>query len=243
MMKLFNSLTNNVRFTYLSGKNTINIPIDYSAEKIKSNQKLSYAKTLIFNIPAYALSYDEGKATWQNQFLGTILKGNVDMSKIQIEGTHKSYFITDCNDLVSVKNFYSSQGPESLFYHCPKLKYFHCLKADRSIADFLNNCPELEEVIIESADVSTDYSSNFTLSNSPKLKKLIWKGLHHSNNTGSLSINLSGCTLLTEEALVEFFNSLGTNKYAATITLGSTLLSKLTDEDKAIATNKGWTLA
>ena len=59
-----------------------------------------------------------------------------------------------------------------------------------------------------------------------------------------VSIKLDECPKLTRECLINIFtNGLKTVTTTQTITLGSTLLAKLTDEDKKIATNKGWTLA
>ena len=57
------------------------------------------------------------------------------------------------------------------------------------------------------------------------------------------NIDLSDCTKMTRDALVEVLNNLATVTSTKTCTLGATNLAKLTDEDKAIATNKGWTLA
>ena len=58
------------------------------------------------------------------------------------------------------------------------------------------------------------------------------------------SLNLSACAKLSRETLVKLFNdTLEPVTTTQTITLGSTLLAKLTDEDKKIATDKGWTLA
>lgn len=57
------------------------------------------------------------------------------------------------------------------------------------------------------------------------------------------NINISDCTKMTREALVEVLNNLHTLVDTRVCTLGKTNLAKLTDEDKAIATNKGWTLA
>ena len=49
---------------------------------------------------------------------------------------------------------------------------------------------------------------------------------------------------MTREGLTDFFtNGLKPVTTTQTVTLGSTLLAKLTDEDKKIATDKGWTLA
>ena len=59
----------------------------------------------------------------------------------------------------------------------------------------------------------------------------------------STNINLSSCNKMSREALVEVLNNLATVTSTKTCTLGATNLAKLTDEDKAIATNKGWTLA
>lgn len=61
----------------------------------------------------------------------------------------------------------------------------------------------------------------------------------------NMALNLSVSNNLTVDSMVAMFNSLkdliGTT--AKTLTLGSTNLAKLTDEQKAIATNKNWTLA
>ena len=60
-----------------------------------------------------------------------------------------------------------------------------------------------------------------------------------------VSFNISNSTLLSSSELVKIFNNLAdlTNSSSQTLTLGTTLLAKLTDEEKAIATNKNWTLA
>lgn len=54
---------------------------------------------------------------------------------------------------------------------------------------------------------------------------------------------INSSTKFTREALVEILNNLATVTSTKTLTMGSTNLAKLTDEDKAIATGKGWTLA
>ena len=57
------------------------------------------------------------------------------------------------------------------------------------------------------------------------------------------SIRLDYSTLWTDYTMVKFFNKLGTTSTAITLTFGSTNLNKLTADQKAIATNKGYTLA
>ena len=56
------------------------------------------------------------------------------------------------------------------------------------------------------------------------------------------SIDISD-TALGHDALVAFLNQAGTASDGSTITMGSAKLALLSEEEKAIATNKGWTLA
>jgi hypothetical protein len=58
-------------------------------------------------------------------------------------------------------------------------------------------------------------------------------------------LDVSGLNSLSAEVLVAIFESLAdlTGLTAKTLTLGTANLAKLTDEQKAIATNKNWTLA
>lgn len=59
-----------------------------------------------------------------------------------------------------------------------------------------------------------------------------------------VSLDLSHCSNLTHESLLNVINKVSdVTASPATLTLGSTNLSKLTDAEKAIATAKGWTLA
>ena len=57
------------------------------------------------------------------------------------------------------------------------------------------------------------------------------------------SFNLSECKNLTHDSLMVFINGLQTVTSKQKLTLGSTNLAKLTEADKKIATDKGWTLA
>lgn len=58
-------------------------------------------------------------------------------------------------------------------------------------------------------------------------------------------LNLSSSTMYSVETMVSWFNALAdrTGDTAYTLTIGATNLNKLTAEQKAIATNKNWTLA
>ena len=55
--------------------------------------------------------------------------------------------------------------------------------------------------------------------------------------------SISDCTKMTSKDLVAMFESLPTPKASRTITLGSVLLNRLTEEQKQIAINKNYVLA
>ena len=58
-----------------------------------------------------------------------------------------------------------------------------------------------------------------------------------------VNLDLHYCTALTKESLLNVFNEAAdVTSSPKTLTLGSTNLAKLTDDEKAIATNKGWIL-
>lgn len=69
------------------------------------------------------------------------------------------------------------------------------------------------------------------------------------NNNGKMTmatttpLRFDWSPLLTHESLMNILNVIGTVSTAKTLQLGSVNLNKLTAEEKAIATNKGWTLA
>ena len=58
-----------------------------------------------------------------------------------------------------------------------------------------------------------------------------------------VSLNIAASTLFERSDLLVILNNLKTVTSTKVLTMGATNLAKLTDEDKAIATNKGWTLA
>lgn len=82
---------------------------------------------------------------------------------------------------------------------------------------------------------NTSYSNMFYITN--ELENLTIEGII------AKEINLGSCKKLTHDSLMSVINHLGTITTALTLTLGDTNLAKLTDTEKAIATQKGWTLA
>lgn len=58
-----------------------------------------------------------------------------------------------------------------------------------------------------------------------------------------ISFTFADSILLTRDSLMNVLNSIPTVDTKQTLTLGTTNLAKLTDEEKKVATDKGWTLA
>ena len=56
------------------------------------------------------------------------------------------------------------------------------------------------------------------------------------------AIDFSSCTNLTHDSLMSIINNLTTKTSTTKLTLGATNLAKLSDEEIAIAVNRGWTL-
>lgn len=71
------------------------------------------------------------------------------------------------------------------------------------------------------------------------------KALEDITIEGTIARNLDigDCTALTHDSIMSFINCLADTSTTRTLTLGTTNLGKLTDAEKAIATEKGWTLA
>lgn len=129
-------------------------------------------------------------------------------------------------------------------------------------------CSRLKEVTLNGAEYVADTSSMF-YGCGPLTSVTIggyWEHLSRADNmfygcssltdfsglrNVCLSLDLSPCTSLTQTSLLNTINGLydftgnGLNPGSSqgTLTLGTTNINKLTDEQKAVATSKGWTLA
>ena len=88
---------------------------------------------------------------------------------------------------------------------------------------------------IPQLDVSKVENMSSMFNGCTSLKSILMTGM-------KVSFTISASTQFEESDLVTILNNLATVTSTQTLTMGSTNLAKLTDEEKAIATNKGWTL-
>ena len=103
-----------------------------------------------------------------------------------------------------------------------------------NMSDMFSNCSRLASV--PSLDTSNVTNMSDMFYNCSSLEEI-----HMINIKASFDIRTS--TKFTREALVEILGNLANVGSTRTLTMGSANLAKLTDEDKKIATDKGWTLA
>ena len=101
---------------------------------------------------------------------------------------------------------------------------------------FFNNCSKLETV----RKIICDKTANVTylFNNCSRLKNVTFEG------EIGYGFDVSKATEITHDSLMSIINALETKTSGThTMTFGATNLAKLTDAEKAIATQKGWTLA
>ena len=153
--------------------------------------------------------------------------------------TDMSYMFYHCSKLTTIPQLDTSKvtNVNNMFFYCYELTTIPQL--DTSNVTNMNGtfsyCSELTAIPQLDTSNVTDMSNMFA-----GCSKL--EAIHMTNINANLSISAS--TLFTREALVEIIGNLKAQTSGSkTLTMGSTNLAKLTDEDKAVATGKGWTLA
>ena len=181
------------------------------------------------------------------------------------QGTTFTSMFINCSSLQNVPQLDTSQGTSfgNMFAYCYSLKNIPKLNVSlgtnfSSMFDYcssLQNLPELDTnkgtiftsmfvacaslQKIEKVDFMSAKSIGTIFNNSSKLEFINFLNI-------SKSLNLSSSTKYSRETLVNgVLNNLVdlTGVSTQILTLGSTNLKKLTEEDKLIATNKNWTLA
>lgn len=158
----------------------------------------------------------------------------LDTSKV----TFMNSMFTECSNLTSIPQLNTSKVTDmnGMFYGCSSLTTIPQL--DTSNVTFMwgmfNQCTQLTTVPSLDVDKVADFGQMFLYC--PNLKSILM------TNIGA-DLNISDSTKFEREDLLIILNNLKTVTSATTLTMGATNLAKLTDEDKAIAINKGWTLA
>lgn len=103
----------------------------------------------------------------------------------------------------------------------------------QNMANMFEYCSKL--TVIPALNASKVYNLNNMFKSCSSLKSILMTGM-------MANFDISASTKFEESDLVTILNNLATVTQTKTLTMGATNLAKLTDAEKAIATNKGWTL-
>lgn len=147
----------------------------------------------------------------------------------------------------SLKPFIDDRGLKLDFSQCKGMTYaflaseltelgtIDISSAGQTITGLFQNCAKL--VTIEKLIMAATNKNNI-LKGCSNLENLTIEGVIGNDFIAS------DCTKLTHDSLMSIINHLETKTSGTfTLSIGSTNLAKLTDEEKAVATQKGWTLA
>lgn len=148
----------------------------------------------------------------------------------------------DFSNCTSMRNFFSQAGSNG-----------YTMYPNRSIKKILGtiDCSSVR-TMVDSYSTNTTFSGLAALEEMPALLNL-GKGINPSTTTMTCGVNLSSSSNLKYECIIDILNNLydlnliydtanGGSLVRQEIRLGSTNLAKLTPEEIAIATNKGWTI-
>lgn len=184
--------------------------------------------------------------------------GKIDTSEI-IDFTN---MFRECNELIKIAQIDTSKGEifESMLLGCSALLDIPKIDTSNGIIFgwFFRECVKLRTIL--ELDMGNAVSISDMLYNCKELVNLGgFKNLgkaftQETNNYSKYSLNLTSCDKLTHESLMNVINSLydlnlsynvanGGTLYTQKLTLGTTNKAKLTSEEIAIATQKGWTIA
>lgn len=152
--------------------------------------------------------------------------------------TDMTSMFSNCRNLITIPLIDTSKvtNVNSMFRDCSNLTSIPELDTSNVTysASMFNGCSKLTSV--PELDMSKSNSTDFMFSGCTKLTSIGIYGFTHGIDISS--------TALEHDAIVALLNQAGiAYQHGVKITMGSAKLALLSDEEKAIATNKGWTLA
>lgn len=207
---------------------------------------------------------DEGKVLNEVSITTNVPQDNT--LKNLLDATKSCYYLfneyngTSVDDLIQPNDTANVTNMSSMFYNCANLTTIPQLNTGKatSMNSMFCNCNSLTAVPLYNTSKVTNMSQMFwhcgSLQTIPaydctnvtnmnnifascsSLKSILMTNI-------GVSLNISSSTLFERSDLLVILNNLQTVTSTKVLTMGATNLAKLTDEDKLIATNKGWTLA
>lgn len=176
------------------------------------------------------------------------------MEEVYPTSSSETYSLKDFIKKIPLINTKNLRNIESFFLGCRNLIQVPRIDTSNVIGcdSFFFNCENLEEIsLLNFASVN---SCSYMFSGCSKLKRIegfkdYGKGFFFNTpeNDSYKTIGLGESPLIEHQSLINIFNNLydlkSNNKKPQKIYLGATNIAKLTEEEIAIATNKGWNVA
>ena len=246
----------NTKISAFAIPNTLTQIGQYAFEQCSSLSTVTIADEATLSIGSYA--FDECSALTNESVQNIIshastLGDNIisyclELTNLSIKFAGAGMF-QYCTNLVSVEisEPYKDKIQNSIFTGCTSLE--RCVLPNNATTIGINvfyKCTALKTVYLPSSitsatnnSLSHSSSSYYIFKNCTALEDV------QLGQDWNMSLSVNSSENLTVDSMIAMFNSLKdlTGETAKTLTLGSTNLAKLTDEQKAIATNKNWTLA
>ena len=197
--------------------------------KITNAQNMFYDCKNLVDIPDIDTSLCKNFNTSFCNCYAITCVNNIDTSN----ATDMGNMFSGCSKLEQVRNLLTSNVKyfNYMFSYCSSLKIIDELDA--------SSCAFINYMFNGTKSYFTDFGG---------LKDLGKAYLTtQSANNSAYTLNLSTCPALTHDSLMNVINNLydiaSIGVQPQKLQLGSTNLAKLTDEEKAIATNKGWSIS
>ena len=233
-----------------------NVPL-YNLSKITSTNGLFSNCSELESVPQFDLS----SVTDVSSMFGRCTKLKTvpywDFSKV----TNINGFIQFCSSLEEIPeyDFSSVKSMSNFCYKCDSLKRLPSFNTPKNTTLYYSfyECYALEEIGEVDASSVNNVSTTFYCPKLTTFGGLLNLGKAYTQktvNASSYGVSLSSSNQLTHESLMNVINKIydlnltynvanGGTLYTQSLKLGSTNLSKLTAEEIAIATAKGWTVS
>lgn len=200
------------------------------------NKKVAVTNTIEKQVPSMKAYFEAGgkcQGSTATSFEGLIQYG--DTANV----TNMKSMFSNCLNLTTVPQLDTSNVTDMSFMFFGSKRLITVPQFDTSnvkiMNDMFGSCKDLENVPQFDASKVTNMDGMF-------YRCSYIHEIHMININANLDISFSDW--FTREALLEIIGNLKAQTSGTkTLEMGSTNLAKLTDEDKKIATDKGWTLA
>ena len=218
---------------------------NFDTSKVTSMQNMFRDCNKLTSI-TFGSNFNTSKVTnMNNAFFNCANLTSLDLSHFDTQNvTLMGGMFFGCNSLtlLDVSNWDTSEviNMESMFLNCRNLTSLDVSGFDT------RNVTTMKNMFLNCNNLTSLDLSNFDTSKVTDTKDMFFgcRSLTSLDSMQNIPISLSlDSTILDQTSLVDVINNLKTVITTQTLTLGTTLLAKLTEDQIAVAVNKGWTVA